>query len=40
MQRSEENILNKLTKINALSEMRMYQLPNFGNKMDKFLEEY
>lgn len=20
--------------------MRMYQLPNFGNKMDKFLEEY
>lgn len=42
MQRSEENILNNLTKINTFSEMRKYHVRNFGNlnKIDKFLEKY
>lgn len=40
MQKSEGNILNNLTKINALSEMRKHDGKNFENinKMDKFLE--
>ena len=42
MQKSEGNILNNLTKINALSEMRKYDGKNFENinKMDKFLENH
>jgi len=40
LQKSEENILNNLTKINTFSEMRKYDVKKFENinKMDNFLK--
>lgn len=40
LQKSEENILNNLTKINTFSEMRKHDVKNFENinKMDNFLK--